>query len=61
MKALLIYAIVSILCMLAIVFMAKNLPQPQYKVINCGISEISPDFTNEMKQACRQARMKGNT
>lgn len=24
--------------------------------INCGLSEISPDFTNEMRQACRQAR-----
>jgi hypothetical protein len=25
-------------------------------VINCSISEISPDFTNEMREACRQAR-----
>jgi len=25
-------------------------------VINCDISEISPDFTNEMREACRQAR-----
>jgi hypothetical protein len=25
-------------------------------VINCGISEISPDFTTEMREACRQAR-----
>lgn len=25
-------------------------------VINCGISEISPDFTPEMREACRQAR-----
>lgn len=24
--------------------------------INCGLSEISPDFTNEMRAACRQAR-----
>lgn len=24
--------------------------------INCGLSEISPDFTNEMREACRQAR-----
>lgn len=24
--------------------------------INCGISEISPDFTTEMREACRQAR-----
>ena len=26
--------------------------------INCGISEISPDFTTEMREACRQARAK---
>lgn len=25
-------------------------------VINCSISEISPDFTTEMREACRQAR-----
>lgn len=25
-------------------------------VINCDISEISPDFTTEMREACRQAR-----
>lgn len=24
--------------------------------INCGLSEISPDFTPEMREACRQAR-----
>lgn len=24
--------------------------------INCGLSEISPDFTSEMREACRQAR-----
>ena len=27
-------------------------------VINCSISEISPDFTTEMREACRQARTK---
>jgi uncharacterized membrane protein YgaE (UPF0421/DUF939 family) len=25
-------------------------------IINCSISEISPDFTIEMREACRQAR-----
>jgi hypothetical protein len=32
------------------------IPQGQGKYINCGISEISPDFTNEMRQMCRQLR-----
>ena len=27
-------------------------------VINCTLSEISPDFTTEMREACRQARIK---
>ena len=26
------------------------------RYINCGVSEISPDFSNEMKEACRKAR-----
>lgn len=25
-------------------------------VIRCDLAEISPDFTNEMREACRQAR-----
>ena len=28
--------------------------------INCGLSEISPDFTNEMREACRQVRASNN-
>jgi hypothetical protein len=28
-------------------------------VINCSLSEISPDFTPAMKQACRDARRNG--
>ena len=27
-------------------------------VINCTLSEISPDFTPEMRKACREARSK---
>jgi len=32
------------------------MPSPAYQVINCDIAEISPDFTTEMRQACRSAR-----
>jgi len=28
------------------------------QIINCGIAEISPDFTTELREACRQARSK---
>ena len=27
--------------------------------IDCSLSEISPDFTNEMRQVCRNARRNG--
>jgi hypothetical protein len=37
-----------------------NLPRKgEVVVINCSLSEISPDFTNEMRQACRDARRNG--
>ncbi|CAB4133667.1 hypothetical protein UFOVP257_389 [uncultured Caudovirales phage] len=26
------------------------------QVINCSIAEISPDYSNAMKEACRKAR-----
>ena len=32
------------------------LPKSNIKVIDCGVSEISPDFTTEMREACRKAR-----
>jgi hypothetical protein len=39
---------------LLILFFAVDRPKGVW--INCGLSEISPDFTNEMREACRQAR-----
>ena len=30
--------------------------QPRVRVIDCTWSEISPDFTNEMREQCRKAR-----
>jgi hypothetical protein len=57
MKAILIYILISVAALCIAMFMAVSMPQPGYKVINCGVSEISPDFTNEMREACRRARM----
>ena len=37
-----------------------SLPKSEGIWINCGISEISPDFTTEMREACRQLRAKNN-
>jgi hypothetical protein len=38
------------------VLLLNYIPRHGVQVINCSISEISPDFTNEMREACRKAR-----
>lgn len=32
-------------------------PEKRTVIINCGISEISPDYTNAMKETCRKERV----
>jgi hypothetical protein len=54
MKSNLLVSFVIFLFALLILFFAVD--QPKGVWINCGLSEISPDFTNEMRTACRQAR-----
>ncbi len=45
--------------LIAIPIMMLTLPKKGDVVrIDCTWSEISPDFTIEMREACRQARMK---
>jgi hypothetical protein len=41
---------------LFLVLVAYFIPQREGQYINCGLSEISPDFTPEMRQMCRQLR-----
>lgn len=41
-----------LLAVLIIVFV----PQPKGTYINCGLSEISPDFTSDMRKMCREVR-----
>ena len=40
----------------ALLFMIMSQPKHGVQVINCSIAEISPDFTAEMREACRKAR-----
>jgi len=50
--------IVVILAALPLLFL--NMPRKGDIVkIDCSLSEISPDFTNEMRQVCRDARRNG--
>ena len=57
MKALVLYLIISVLALAGALALSFSIPQPEYRVINCGVAEISPDFTTEMREACRRARM----
>lgn len=38
------------------IYFIMNQPKHGVKVVDCTISEISPDFTPEMKELCRKAR-----
>ena len=50
--------IVVILAALPLLFL--DMPRKGDVVkIDCNLSEISPDFTNEMRQVCRDARRNG--
>jgi hypothetical protein len=54
-------AVVVIAFLIAIPIVFLSLPKKSDVVrIDCTWSEISPDFTNEMREACRQLRAKNN-
>jgi len=54
-------AIVVIAFLIVIPIMFLSLPKKGDVVkIDCTWSEISPDFSNEMREACRQLRAKNN-
>jgi hypothetical protein len=49
--------VVSIALVIAFAIVFYTMPRKgDVVVINCSISEISPDFTPAMREACRQAR-----
>jgi hypothetical protein len=50
-------AVGVIVFLLVVPLLFLTLPKkPDGVWINCDISEISPDFTTEMREACRQHR-----
>ena len=52
--------ILFLVILVALPIVLWNLPKKSdIMKIDCSLSEISPDFTNEMKQACRDARRNG--
>lgn len=54
-------AVGVVVFLIAIPLMFLTLQQKSDGVwINCELSEISPDFTNKMRDACRQLRATNN-
>jgi hypothetical protein len=54
-------AVVVIAFLIVIPLMFLSLPKKGDVIrIDCTWSEISPDFTNEMREACRQLRATNN-
>ena len=52
-----IVVVIFIVAMVAFGFyVASTQPKHGVKVIDCSLAEISPDFTPEMREACRKAR-----
>jgi hypothetical protein len=44
-------------CMFGLIYGIHVMMPNDQVVVNCSIAEISPDFTTEMREACRKARM----
>lgn len=57
-REIIIVVVCLIICVYALVFLRPQ--KGQVRVIDCTISEISPDFTIAMREACRQARAQKN-
>ena len=52
--------ILIVVIFVAIPLLFLNMPRKGDVVkIDCNLSEISPDFTNEMRQICRDAMRNG--
>jgi hypothetical protein len=50
------YVLITIAVVFAIYIAIATYPNDQ-RTINCSIAEISPDYSLEMKEACRKERM----
>lgn len=50
------FILVAVAIAIGIVVAMATYPVNEH-TINCSIAEISPDYTNAMKEACRKERM----
>ena len=52
-----IFALVIALSMVGLIIFGNSLVDPKApRVYNCSVAEISPDFTNAMREECRKQR-----
>ncbi len=56
--------LIVIVCLVLGFFISRivlhYVPSHGTRIINCSIAEISPDFTPEMRKACRDAALTDN-
>jgi hypothetical protein len=50
------YILIAIVLAISLYIATISFPSDR-RVIDCSIAEISPDYTNAMKEACRKERM----
>ena len=50
------FILILIAVAIGVVLALSSFPNDR-RTIDCSIAEISPDYTNEMKEACRKERM----
>ena len=50
------FILVILAVAIGVVLALSSFPDDR-RVIDCSVAEISPDYTNEMKAACRKERM----
>jgi hypothetical protein len=56
--ALMFLAVVALAVLMAVFIVWSGTMQPRVQRIDCTWSEISPDFSPAMREACRKARSK---
>jgi hypothetical protein len=55
---LLVFCVIIVAVLMFALIIWGNSMQPREQRIDCTWSEISPDFTTAMREACRKARSK---
>jgi hypothetical protein len=58
MKEYIVLAYYAIICIASIVFMYFALDAADNKKLNCSIAEISPDFSVQDRQRCRDLHIR---